>query len=452
MRDLTTSKARWPPGKRERHLSLTRLSRALTKRYRGCANLAAGASGIPYLPRMDGSGPSQGAACPANRRAISRRHVVAWICRTIVALLAAVYAAGLNASAAVTGQVPVTLRYSCQLPIVGGTALTTKFVWPSGLRTTTVDTRTPSLPVDVAATVGSAARTVVSVVGIEWIEGTADVRVDIKAPQGNISEKVKFTVPRTNVSTGSGPLTVSATGSTRPVLLSQTGQAKVVVGVVRPPLHPDRDRGLEQPWEHQLLLQAGFRPIRRGVVGADPPRRLLGATVFVHCASAPAPDPGSDANPGSDPNPGTDPNPDSDPSPDSDPGPLRRPASGHEFQPWPAQRLRNGAAPLHAARALFPRLPAAGPVPPVRGRPGHRQSRTEIFHHGPGRHCQESVHEEVTARASPTLTRADPRTREDIKSKRTTRHPITCSTAFRDRSPRKHAGMLPRSLDYSREA
>jgi hypothetical protein len=86
--------------------------------------------------------------------------------------------------------------------------------------------------VEVAATVASAARTVVSFASIERIEGTADVSAEIMAPQGDISENVKLTVPLTNVSTGSGPLTVPATGPIPSVLLSQTGQAKVVVGAV----------------------------------------------------------------------------------------------------------------------------------------------------------------------------------------------------------------------------
>lgn len=155
--------------------------------------------------------------------------MLAWACGGIATLLAAGSALIFTASGATAGQVPVTLQYSCQLPIVGGTALTATFVWPSGLQTATAGTRTPSLPVEVAATVASAARTVVSFAGIEWIEGTADVSAEIMAPQGDISESVELTVPRTNVSTGSGPLTVPASGPIPSVLLSQAGQAKVVV-------------------------------------------------------------------------------------------------------------------------------------------------------------------------------------------------------------------------------
>jgi hypothetical protein len=147
-------------------------------------------------------------------------------------LLASGCVLGLTASRAVADQVPVVLQYSCQLPIVGGTSLAATVVWPSALQTATVGTRTPSLPVEVAATVGSAARTIVSFYGIEWIEGTADVSAEIIAPQGDISETVALTVPRTNVSTGSGPLAVPASGPIPSVLLSQTGQAKVVVGAV----------------------------------------------------------------------------------------------------------------------------------------------------------------------------------------------------------------------------
>jgi hypothetical protein len=193
---------------------------------------AIGVSAMTYLPRMGGSSSSQGAGGRVNRRAVSRRGVLAWVCWGIAALLAAGCALGLTASGAVAGQVPIILHYSCRLPLVGTQSLTATLVWPSGLQTTTVDTRTPSLPVEVTGTVASAARTVVSFASIEWIEGTAHVSAEIMAPQGDISENVKLTVPRTNVSTGSGPLTVPASGSIPSVLLSQTGQAKVVVGAV----------------------------------------------------------------------------------------------------------------------------------------------------------------------------------------------------------------------------
>ncbi len=149
--------------------------------------------------------------------------------RGIAVLLAAGCALGLTVGSAMAGQMPITFQYSCRLPVVGSTSLTAKFAWPSGLLTTTADTRTPSLPVEVAGTVGSAARTVVTLARIKWIEGTADVRAEIIAPQGDISENVKLTVPRTNVSTGSGPLTVPASGPIPSVLLSQPGQAEVVV-------------------------------------------------------------------------------------------------------------------------------------------------------------------------------------------------------------------------------
>jgi hypothetical protein len=137
-----------------------------------------------------------------------------------------------TASGAAVGQVPIALHYSCPLPIVGGTDLAATFTWPSGLRTATVGTPTPSLPVEVAAAFASAARTLVSSASIKWIEGTANVSAEIMAPQGDISENVQLTVPRTNVSTGSGPLTVPASGPIPSVLLTQPGQAKVVVGAM----------------------------------------------------------------------------------------------------------------------------------------------------------------------------------------------------------------------------
>jgi hypothetical protein len=192
-------------------------------------NSAADVSGMPYLPRMEGTSPSRGTVRRVNRRAVSGRGVLTWVCWGIATLLAAGCALGLTASAAVAGQVPVILQYSCSLPLVGAQPLTATFVWPSELRSATVNTRTPTLPVEASATVSSAARTVVSFAGIERIKGTADVSAEVMAPQGDIGENVQLTVPLTNVSTGSGPLTVPASGLIPPVLLSQTGQAKVVV-------------------------------------------------------------------------------------------------------------------------------------------------------------------------------------------------------------------------------
>jgi hypothetical protein len=136
---------------------------------------------------------------------------------------------GFRASGAVAAQVPISLQYSCKLPYIGGQSLTATFAWPSALNKATVGTRTPRLPVQVAATVGSAARTLVSIARIRWIEGTAQVDAIVMAPQGNISEKVKLAIPRTDVSTGSGPLTVPASGLTPSVLPSQTGHAKVII-------------------------------------------------------------------------------------------------------------------------------------------------------------------------------------------------------------------------------
>src|SRR5580704_10498452 len=115
----------------------------------GWANPAADVSGMPYLPRMGGSSSGQGAADRQNRRAALRRGVLIWACRGIAALLAAGCALGLTASGAVAGQVPTVLQYSCQLPIVGWTSLAATFVWPNGLQSATVGTRTPSLAVEV---------------------------------------------------------------------------------------------------------------------------------------------------------------------------------------------------------------------------------------------------------------------------------------------------------------
>ena len=258
----------------------------------GWANPAAGVSGMPYLPRMGGSSSGQGAADRQDRRAALRRRVLVWVCRRIAALLAVGCALGFTASRAVAGQVPIVFRYSCKLPIVGGTSLTATFVWPNGLQSATVGTRTPSLPVKVAATVGSAARTVVSFGRIKWIEGTADVSAEIMAPQGDIREHATLTVPRTDVSTGLWPADRACVRphSLGPAQPDWTGQGR---GRNRghPPRHSDRDRDPERPGEHQRLVHPGSRPDWRRDVGADPSRRRFSGAACSATQAAPRPTP-----------------------------------------------------------------------------------------------------------------------------------------------------------------
>lgn len=136
---------------------------------------------------------------------------------------------GLTVSRAAADPGTVVLQYSCPLPIIGGQPLTATFTWPSALDTVTLDTHTARLPVAVTGSVAAAARTLASLVGAEWIQGTADVTAEVDAPQGDISETMTFTVPRTNVSSGSGPLVVPASGPMPSMFFSQTGTGTVVV-------------------------------------------------------------------------------------------------------------------------------------------------------------------------------------------------------------------------------
>jgi NACHT domain len=157
------------------------------------------------------------------------RFVAVWVCRVIAAAVVAECILNLTVTRAVADPGPVVQQYTCQLPIVGAQPLTASIAWPSGLNTATVGSPTPRLPVAMTGTMGPIVGTAASVAGAEWVEGTSDVTAEVVAPQGGISRKVALAVPRTNVSDGSGTLTVSATGPLPSLDFSQPGSGEVIV-------------------------------------------------------------------------------------------------------------------------------------------------------------------------------------------------------------------------------
>jgi len=132
-----------------------------------------------------------------------------------------------TASRARTGPGPIVRQFECPLPIIGTQPVTISVVPPS-LDTATVGVPTPRLPVTATATFAAAARLVVSFLGAEWAEGTGVMTGEVTSPQGAVKKSVSFTVPRTNVATGSGPLSVSGFGTLPAMTFSRTGGGEVL--------------------------------------------------------------------------------------------------------------------------------------------------------------------------------------------------------------------------------
>jgi len=148
------------------------------------------------------------------------------------AITLAVLAAGVwsvTASRAEAGTALIVRQYNCPLPIIGTQPVTISIVRPA-LDTAIVGVPTPRLPITATGTAAAAAaRLVVSFLGARWIEGTAVGTAKVETPQGQVTESMQFTVPRTDVATGSGLLSVSGSGVLPSMTFGRPGDGEVVV-------------------------------------------------------------------------------------------------------------------------------------------------------------------------------------------------------------------------------
>lgn len=144
---------------------------------------------------------------------------------TLAVLTAGVW--NVNASRAAAGPAPIIRQYMCPLPVIGAQPMTVSVARPA-LDTATVGVPTPHLPISATGTVAAAGRMVVSFLGATWAEGTGVVTGDVDTPQGRARERMPFTVPRTDIATGSGPLSVSGFGTLPSMTFSRPGDGEVV--------------------------------------------------------------------------------------------------------------------------------------------------------------------------------------------------------------------------------
>lgn len=159
---------------------------------------------------------------------VSLLRIIISACRAIVLTALIVGAGTLTASLPAAGSAPITQQYTCPLPIVGGQPLTASFV-PPDLKSATVGVPTPVLPVTVSATAQADVWIIINLFGIASVEGTADVTGELISPQGNRGLTLHLTLPRTKLSGGSGPVTVSAHGVLPSLVLNKPGNAEIIV-------------------------------------------------------------------------------------------------------------------------------------------------------------------------------------------------------------------------------
>ncbi|MET7474975.1 DUF6801 domain-containing protein [Streptomyces sp. NPDC005648] len=152
-----------------------------------------------------------------------RRRIAA--CVTAVALLASTVLLG--AGVATAAPAPVSYRFTCGFPVIGGQPMTATVVWPAPA-TLAVGELSPQARIDAKAVVGHKVTDSLKLVHADTVEGTADVHTVVAAPQGDTDRTVTLTVARTRVP-DSGPLTVHATGALPPLVFGEPGAARIVV-------------------------------------------------------------------------------------------------------------------------------------------------------------------------------------------------------------------------------
>lgn len=152
----------------------------------------------------------------------------AWARRAITLVVLAAGVWSVTAGQAEAGTVPIVRQFMCPLPYVGTQAVTISVV-PPALDTVSVGVPSPRLRLTATGTVTSAARLVVSFLGAEWAEGTGAMEGKVATPQGTFKKSMSFTVPRTDVATGSGPLSVSGFGTLPSMTFSRPGDGEIFV-------------------------------------------------------------------------------------------------------------------------------------------------------------------------------------------------------------------------------
>lgn len=195
-----------------------------------------------------------------------RRAAAAWACRVVAMATLAAGAWILMGDQAAAGSAPVVQEYACQLPVVGDQLITVSIGWPD-LRTATVGVPTPRLPVNAMGTAPAIVRTLVSFIGATWVDGNADVTAEVVAPQGDITKTMTLTVPRTNVSEGSGPLAVPAAGILPSLDLMQPGSGHVAISGVELHLTPLTSSG-GPTWFGQMNISCALEPGQSNIVAS----------------------------------------------------------------------------------------------------------------------------------------------------------------------------------------
>jgi hypothetical protein len=147
----------------------------------------------------------------------------------VAAVLLAASVGVLGTGLSVVGSTGVTLDYTCTLPLppFPEQPMVAQVTWKPA--PVIVGQATPVVTISATAMAGPAVTSLLGVEGAATVEGSVEGPGTVVAPEGTISSSLKLIVPRTGVP-ASGPMTVSAAGTTPSLVFHQPGHATVNVG------------------------------------------------------------------------------------------------------------------------------------------------------------------------------------------------------------------------------
>ena len=227
-------------------------------------------------------------------------HGTAWAYRAITLAVLAAASWSVTASQAEAGPTSIVRQFICPLPVIGAQPVSISVARPA-LDTATVGVPTPHLRITAKATMAAAARLVVSFLGAEWAQGTGVMTGKVESPQGLRTESMPFTVPRTDVATGSGPLSVSGFGILPSTTFSRPGDGEILatkLTVHFSLLNPGGGQTWLSPFNITCTLAPGqsdavasFRILPATALSRDPARDTAPISPMPRPMGSPAPSP-----------------------------------------------------------------------------------------------------------------------------------------------------------------
>lgn len=122
----------------------------------------------------------------------------------------------------------VTLRYTCTVAPVPSQDINVRLLWITP-KSVVVDQPTPAIPIRGTTTVGPVVTRTLATLGASEVSGSVDATGNVNAPGGQTSATVHLIALPTPVPS-SGPLTITATGTSPGLVFHQPGHATVTAG------------------------------------------------------------------------------------------------------------------------------------------------------------------------------------------------------------------------------